>query len=109
MITSSPSHKELDLRAVPVPPIDTNRLDALLEEAGLDTVLDTSKHNIHHLQGGYFSCSHMDPHGLSRYLPFLVYVKVRPHETSYVASPMEAHEHDTSRFWLSKICFGNMT
>jgi Xaa-Pro aminopeptidase len=97
-----------DLR---VPPFDANRLDALLEEAGLDAILVTSKHNIQYLLGGYryFFYSNMDAHGLSRYLPFLVYVKGRSLETTYIASPMEAYEHGLGKFWLSDISFGNMT
>jgi Xaa-Pro aminopeptidase len=111
MIAIRQSHKDETMRAAPVPPFDTSRLDALLEEAGLDAVLVTSKHSIQYLLGGYryFFYSNMDAHGLSRYLPFLVYVKGRPYETAYIASPMEAYEHDMGKFWLSDVSFGNMT
>ena len=111
MIASSQSNGELEMCAAPVPPFDTRHLDALLEEAGLDAVLVTSKHNIQYLLGGYryFFYSNMDAHGVSRYLPFLVYVKGRPYETAYIASPMEAYEREIGKFWLSDISFGNMT
>ena len=94
-----------------VPPFDSVQLDALLEEAGFDAILVTSKHNIQYLLGGYryFFYSNMDAHGLSRYLPFLVYLKGRPLDTAYIASPMEAYERDLGKFWLRDISFGNMT
>src|SRR5690606_25716337 len=62
------------------PPFDTERLDRLMEDARLDALLVTSKHSIQYLLGGYrfFFYDYMDAHGLSRYLPFFVYVKGRP-------------------------------
>ena len=33
-------------------PFDNNRLDALLDEAGIDAALISSKHNIQYLLGG---------------------------------------------------------
>lgn len=94
-----------------IPPFNHEKLDALLEEAGLDAVLVTSKHNIQYLLGGYrfFFYSTMDAHGLSRYLPFLIYVKGHPLDTAYVGSPMEAYERDLGKFWLADADFGNMT
>src|ERR1700722_18386713 len=51
------------------PPFDTERLDRLMEEAGLDALLVTSKHSIQYLLGNYrfFFYDYMDAHGLSRY------------------------------------------
>ena len=105
------SHQSDDSVASQVPPFDSVRLDALLEEARLDAVLVTSKHNIQYLLGGYryFFYSNMDAHGLSRYLPFLVYVKGRPQDAAYIASPMEAYELDLGKFWLGDVSFDNMT
>ena len=101
--------------AVPFPgasiPFDTERLDALMDEAGLDAVLVTSKHNIQYLLGGYryFFYSYMDAHGLSRYLPFIVYVKGRPGDAAYIGSPMEKYEKEHGKFWLAETHFSNMT
>ncbi len=94
-----------------IPPFNHGKLDALLEEVGLDAVLVTSKHNIQYLLGGYrfFFYSTMDAHGLSRYLPFLIYTKGRPLDTAYIGSPMEAYERDLGKFWLADTAFGNMT
>ena len=92
-------------------PFDAERLDRLLEDARLDAVLVTSKHNIQYMLGGYryFFYSSMDAHGLSRYLPCLVYIKGRPHETIYVGSPMEDHERELGKFWVRSTHFANMT
>ena len=61
-------------------PFDAGRLDALMEEAGIDALVVTSKHNIQYLLGGYrfFFFDHFDAIGVSRYLPVLVYVKGHP-------------------------------
>ena len=92
-------------------PFDAMRLDRLLEDAGLDAILVTSKHNIQYMLGGYryFFYANMDAHGLSRYLPCLVYVKGRAHETTYVGSPMEDHERELGKFWVRNTHFSNMT
>ena len=92
-------------------PFDSGRLDALLDEAGLDAVLAMSKHNVQYLLGGYryFFYATMDAHGLSRYLPCFVYVKGRPGDSTYVASPMESFERDLGRFWVANARFDPMT
>ena len=38
------------------PPFDTDRLDRLMEDAGLDALLVTTKHSIQYLLGGYRCC-----------------------------------------------------
>ena len=82
------------------PPFDSARLDALLDEAGMDAVLISSKHNIQYLFGGYrfFFFDHFDAIGVSRYLPFLVYVKGRPDQSTYVGHGMEVYEKDLGKF-----------
>lgn len=90
---------------------DTNRLDLLMEEAGLDAVLATSKHNIQYLMGGYryFFYSYMDAHGLSRYLPIYIYFKGRPEATAYMGSPMEIYEQQLGSIRVANVNFRNMT
>ena len=64
------------------PPFDLRRLDALMDDAGLDVLILTSKHNVQYMLGGYrfFMFDTMDAIGLSRYLPILVYPRgVRRH------------------------------
>ena len=86
--------------ATPIP-FDTARLDALLDEAGIDVLVATSKHNIQYLLGGYkfFFFESMDAAGTSRYLPALVYQRDRPDTTLYVGNSMENYERDLGKFW----------
>jgi hypothetical protein len=48
-------------------PFDTTRLDTLLESAGIDVLVATSKHNVQYLLGGYrfFFFDYMDAIGVS--------------------------------------------
>ncbi len=86
-------------------PFDAARLDELLEEAGIDILLVTSKHNIQYLLGGYryFFCDHSDAIGLSRYLPILVYPRGRAGAASYVGQKMEEFEAENGAFWIEKV------
>ena len=98
------SHAAGATAAPPPIPFDTDRLDALLEEAGIDALIVTSKHNIQYLLGGYrfFFFDHFDAIGVSRYLPILVYVKGHPERAAYVGHPMESYERELDRFWVPK-------
>src|SRR6266545_3559555 len=66
--------------ARPAIPFDTDRLDRLMDDAGIDVLIATSKHNVQYLLGGHraFFFESMDAMGLSRYLPVLVYPKGAP-------------------------------
>jgi Xaa-Pro aminopeptidase len=83
-------------------PFDADRLDALMDEAGIDALIVTSKHNIQYLLGGYrfFFFDHFDAIGVSRYLPIFVYVKGHPERAAYVGHPMESYEQELNRFWV---------
>jgi len=91
------------------PPFDTERLDCLMEEAGLDALLVTSKHSIQYLLGNYrfFFYDYMDAHGLSRYLPFFVYKKGHPLDSAYVGAPWERYEKQLGSFWVSNLDLTN--
>lgn len=91
------------------PPFDTDRLDRLMEEAGLDAILATSKQSIQYLLGGYrfFFYDYMDAHGLSRYLPFFVYVRGRPLDSGYVGASMERYEKQLGHFWVPHLNLEN--
>jgi Xaa-Pro aminopeptidase len=80
---------------------DFARLDALMEAAGIDVLLATSKHNVQYLLGGYrfIFFSAMDALGHSRYLPVVAYVRGEPEKTAFVANPMERGEHANRPFW----------
>lgn len=87
--------------AVQAVPFDAGRLDRLMEEAGIDVMLATSKHNTAYLLGGYrfIFFSAMDAIGHSRYLPVVIYDRGRPDNAAYVANRMEAGEHQNRPFW----------
>ncbi|GKX32708.1 MAG: peptidase [Rhizobiaceae bacterium MnEN-MB40S] len=82
-------------------PYDFAHLDDLMEEAGIDVLLATSKHNVQYLLGGYkfIFFSAMDAIGHSRYLPIIVYVRGAPEKTAYIANRMEGMEHVNNPFW----------
>jgi Xaa-Pro aminopeptidase len=86
-------------------PFDTDRLDRLMYEAGLDVLVVTSKHNIQYLLGGYrfFFFDAMDAIGVSRYLPVLVYAKGRAREAAYIGNPMESYERERGAFWMDTV------
>lgn len=84
-----------------LPPFDQARADRLMDEAGLDLLLVSSKHNAQYLLGGYkfIFFSAMDAIGHSRYLPLVLYEKGRPDHAAYVANKMEGGEHHNRPFW----------
>ena len=86
-------------------PFATDRLDELLEAAGIDALVVTSKHNVQYLLGDYrfFFFDYMDAIGISRYLPVLVYVKGRPDRAAYVGNRMESYEQELGRFWVPTV------
>src|SRR5258708_1537316 len=73
-------------------PFDANRLDRLMDEAGLDVLLATSKHNVQYLLGGHRASffDYMDAMGLSRYLPVMVYPKGKPDKAAYFGHRLES-------------------
>jgi Xaa-Pro aminopeptidase len=87
---------------VPAIPFDARHLDDLMDAAGIDALLVTSKHNVQYLLGGYrfFFFGYMDAIGVSRYLPVFVYLKGDPGRSLYVGNPMEAYERDLGKFWM---------
>lgn len=90
--------------AIPVP-FDTDRLDALMDAAGIDVLLATSKHNTQYLLGGYrfIFFSAMDAIGHSRYLPVVVYERGKPENSAFVANRMEGGEHHNRPFWTPAV------
>ncbi|WP_103380794.1 M24 family metallopeptidase [Pseudonocardia dioxanivorans] len=100
------------MSAAPAPPapavapaFDHRRLDELMEQAGLDALLATSKHNVQYLLGGhrYFFFDYMDAIGVSRYLPVVVYVRGRPEATAYIGNATEDWQLDNRPLWVSEV------
>jgi Xaa-Pro aminopeptidase len=82
-------------------PFDHNRLDRLMEEAGIDVVLATSKHNVQYLLGGHRAnfFDYMDATGVTRYLPVFVYPKGHPEKAAYVGHRLEGFQHQAKPLW----------
>lgn len=89
-------------------PFDTKRLDALLDDAGIDVLLATSKHNVQYLLGGHRALffDYMDAVGTSRYLPVLIYTKGQPEKSAYVMHGLETHQQEVTPLWTPEILRG---
>jgi Xaa-Pro aminopeptidase len=88
-----------------VAPFDTARLDRLMDEAGMDVLIVTSKHNVQYLMGGHraFFFESMDAMGLSRYLPVFVYAKGEPQKAGFFGHRMERFQNENTPFWVSEL------
>src|SRR5215472_16309563 len=89
-------------RAAPAIPFDAARLDRLMEEAGIDVLLATSKHNVQYLTGGHraFFFDYMDAMGLSRYLPVFVYPKGAPGKAAFFGHRLEGFQTQNDPLWV---------
>jgi Xaa-Pro aminopeptidase len=85
-------------------PFDADRLDRLMDEAGIDVLCASSKHNVQYLLGGHraFFFENMDAMGLSRYLPVLVYPKGNRQKAGYFGHRMEGYQKENEPFWVSE-------
>jgi len=85
-------------------PFDTTRLDRLMDEAGIDVLMATSKHNVQYLLGGHRSgfFDNMDAMGVTRYLPVVVYAKGAPDKAGYFGHRMESYQTANKPFWVSQ-------
>jgi Xaa-Pro aminopeptidase len=86
-------------------PFDSNRLDRLMEDAGIDVLLATSKHNVQYLLGGHraFFFDYMDAMGLSRYLPIVVYPKGAPEKAGFFGHRLETFQREVKPFWTAEV------
>ena len=86
-------------------PFDTSKLDTLMEEAGIDVLLATSKHNVQYLldveRAIFFD--YMDALGISRYLPVMIYAKGAPDKAGYVGHRLETHQREVVRPWVPEL------
>jgi len=86
-------------------PFDTARLDRLMDDAGMDVLVATSKHNVQYLLGGHraFFFEAMDAMGLSRYLPVFIYLKGEPQKAGFFGHRMENYQNQVKPFWVSEL------
>jgi Xaa-Pro dipeptidase len=84
---------------------DLGRIDRLMEQAGLDVLVATSKHNVQYLLGGYrfIFFAAMDAIGHSRYLPVVIYRRGRSDQAAYIGNKMEGGEHANHPFWTPTV------
>ena len=82
-------------------PFDHARLDRLMDEAGIDVVIATSKHNVQYLLGGHRAnfFDYMDATGITRYLPVLVYPKGKPEKAAYIGHRLEKFQREVKPMW----------
>jgi Xaa-Pro aminopeptidase len=82
-------------------PFDHTRLDRLMDEAGIDVLLATSKHNVQYLLGGHRAnfFDYMDATGITRYLPVFVYPKGQPEKAAYIGHRLEGFQHQAKPLW----------
>jgi Xaa-Pro aminopeptidase len=92
----------------PTVPFDAGRLDALMDAAGIDVLLVTSKHNVQYLLGGHraFFFDYMDAFGTSRYLPVLIYPRGDVAKAAYVGHGMEGYQHQVKPLWVPEMVRG---
>jgi len=86
-------------------PFNAGRLDRLMEEAGIDVLLATSKHNVQYLLGGHraFFFDYMDAMGLSRYLPIVIYPKGAPEKAAFIGHRLENFQREVKPFWTPEV------
>jgi Xaa-Pro aminopeptidase len=84
-------------------PFDQSRLDRLMDEAGIDVIVATSKHNVQYLTGGHRAhfFDTMDATGITRYLPVLVYSKGQPEKAAYIGHRLEKFQVQVNPLWIA--------
>jgi Xaa-Pro aminopeptidase len=84
-------------------PFDADRLDRLMDEASLNVLVATSKHNVQYLLGGHRALffDYMDAMGVSRYLPVFVYVKGAVDKAAYFGHRLEGYQREVKPFWVA--------
>ena len=86
-------------------PFDVAKLDRLMEEAGIDILLATSKHNVQYLAGAERAIffDYMDALGVSRYLPIMVYPKGAPDKAAFIGHRLETHQRAVAPLWIPEV------
>src|ERR1700746_2043309 len=86
-------------------PFDTERLDRVMDEAGMDVVFVTSRHNVQYLLGRHLACvlTWMNALGRSRSLPVFVYARGEPDKAGFFGHRMENYQNEVKPFWVSEL------
>ena len=87
-----------------IAPFDQAELDRLLDEAHVDVVVATSRHNVRYLLGSY---SHFhrnfDAIGADRYLPAVAYRRGEPDAAFAVGAAVDRAQHDLAPPWVPTV------
>ncbi|HEY5380086.1 MAG TPA: Xaa-Pro peptidase family protein [Pseudolabrys sp.] len=85
-------------------PFDHKRLDRLMDQAGIDVIVATSKHNAQYLLGGHRAdfFDYMDATGVTRYLPVFVYPKGAPEKAAYIGHRLEKFQTQNTPLWTTE-------
>ncbi len=86
-------------------PFDHARLDAAMEDVGVDVVLSTARHNVRYLLGGYrhHYYANEEALGLSRYQPIVGYVRGKPSEAFFVGNWMDGDPLEHHELWVGDL------
>ena len=84
-------------------PFDSNKLDRLMEEAGLDLLLASTRHNVRYLTGGYYYHFHANATrmGQTQYLPFVGVLRGRMGDAFFVCRAEERGQVEAAAPWIS--------
>ncbi len=90
---------------MPSVPFDSAKLNHLLEQAGIDLVLATSRHNVRYLSGGYYDHFHaLAPRGgSSQYVAFVGIPRGRLESAFYVGGASERRQLEAMPTWLPSV------
>ncbi len=85
-------------------PFDSAKLRHLMEEAGVDLVLASSRHNVRYLTGGYVYHFHerFQRMGRSQYLAFVGIPRARMEDAFYVGAGGEEGELGVTPVWIER-------
>ena len=86
------------------PPFDSARLFALMEEAEVDLLLASTRHNIRYLTGGYYYPLYMwDPHARrTQYLCFACIPRHSLADSFFVGRPGEREVMEEAEVWIGQ-------
>jgi Xaa-Pro aminopeptidase len=92
------------------PPFAIETLDRYLQEADIDLLVATSKHNMRYLTGGHHNhfYDYMDAIGVSRYLPVFIHAVGRVGDTAYIANrnekdPLQIRARQGRPLWIPHV------
>ena len=86
-------------------PFDSNKLNRLMDEAGLALIVANSRHNVRYLAGGYYYHFHENSTrmGSSQYQPFVGILAGRMEESFYVHRPDESGQMGLTNLWFPSL------